>query len=126
MGEALKGCRKCGKDKPLADFYSNGRGKLQPNCKLCHRASARDSYHKSHPGSLRMGPVVQQEPNSSGELADDCEHVFGEQLICVHCGGYCPRIGVLCGESPVEPLSVRAVDCTVDTMTVGRGVSWGW
>lgn len=46
-------CSKCGKTKPLSEFYTLGTGdtRTRPHCKACFRAAARQqqrAYYRSH------------------------------------------------------------------------------
>jgi hypothetical protein len=43
-----KACRRCGKEKPLSDFYKNNatRDGLTYWCKDCTRTASRDYYHR--------------------------------------------------------------------------------
>ncbi len=44
MSDNSKSCTKCGKDKPLNDFYSRGGGRLASACKDCCKDQKRDKY----------------------------------------------------------------------------------
>lgn len=39
-------CSKCGKDLPLTDYYSRGKGKLRAECKTCHKNYVKSKYNE--------------------------------------------------------------------------------
>lgn len=39
-------CTKCGEEKNLSDFYSNGRGGYFAECKECNKGRMKDRYNK--------------------------------------------------------------------------------
>ncbi len=41
----MKKCKKCGQEKPLADYYVNSHGIPYARCKVCLRAYRREYYH---------------------------------------------------------------------------------
>ena len=40
----MKVCKDCSERKSEREFYSNGKGRLRPECMACHRARKRDAY----------------------------------------------------------------------------------
>jgi hypothetical protein len=48
VSKELKTCRRCGKEKTLGDFYSNGyykeKKKYKPNCKVCESVCVYSEY----------------------------------------------------------------------------------
>ena len=47
-----KKCSKCGEDKPLSEFYTQGPDKIRPECKECARMAEWVRYHRKG-GTLR-------------------------------------------------------------------------
>lgn len=54
----LKRCSKCGKNKPLSDFYCRKigprQGKYYEKCKVCMKVRGRSYYHNHHTRQLKL------------------------------------------------------------------------
>ena len=54
--EETKGCRACGEEKPVSEFYpkSSAKDGLQTYCRECSKAKAATGYGKDRSGRIRQ------------------------------------------------------------------------
>ena len=113
----MKKCRKCGNNKPLADFYKTGRiNGYSSRCRDCHGVGVRiclvcgTSFVGRRNKKLCSKACRRKNRPATFKICPECKHEFGpvNHLNAKYCSNKCKYKAMATGRNPQRKTTTKA------------------